>query len=91
MRSDPKSLERQYSPPARGVLLFWVSCFLVLLGFYIDHPLGATLLLFIIPVFYGSHEALHDSLIPKGASSRGLHNELALRVHRRGSYIMNEP
>lgn len=70
-----------YSPPLRGVILFWFSCAAVLAGFWAPYPMDVVLLAFIIPVFYGAHEALHDTLIPQTGTlsrNRRIHNDLAL-------------
>ena len=71
------------SAPPVGLVVFWGSCALVMLGFWVTHPLSALLLAFIVPVFYGAHEALHDTLIPQrgdASVARNAHNTLALFV-----------
>ncbi len=52
-------------------------------AFCLAHPLSYVLLVFVIPVFYGAHEALHDTLVPRTgfmARTRSVHNELAALV-----------
>src|SRR6476620_6170338 len=69
--------------PAYGIAVFWISCAFVLLGFRIPGVLGAALLMFMIPVFFGAHEALHDTLIPMAgwaAVGRSTHNHVACIV-----------
>src|SRR5437867_3169130 len=71
------------SAPASGVVIFWASCVAVLSGFLIHHPISFFSFVFIIPLLYGSHEALHDTLIPReGFSSvgRSVHNGFALVI-----------
>ena len=74
---------KSYSSPLWSVLFFWFSCAVVIAGFFIHHPISYLLLMFIWPVYHGTHEALHDTLIPQiGITSkwRSAHNSLALLV-----------
>jgi fatty acid desaturase len=81
--STNKRLEN-LSPHLSGVVLFWMSCLCVLLGFWVDNVIMSVFLLsFCIPVFYGTHEAVHETLIPRrGLLSfrRGAHNTVALMI-----------
>lgn len=83
MASSARFREVNLSPPPGGVFLFWGLVASVLLGFALPGPLGYVLLTAAIPVIYASHEALHETLIPRqGPLSRGrtVHNELALTI-----------
>ncbi len=54
------------APPWSGVILFFTSVIALLVGFLIPAVVGLPLsILAIVPVIYGSHEALHETLIPR--------------------------
>lgn len=77
---SPESLSRYRSAPAYAVTVFWTCAALFSLAWFVDNPWSYLLLLFILPVFYGTHEVVHDTLLPRlGPLSRGrkLHNEIA--------------
>ena len=78
-------LKKQFeSPPIYGVIFFWISCVCVILGFWVSQPvISAILLAFNLSILYSSHEALHDTLLPrhgKGATLRNFHSGLALTI-----------
>jgi len=76
-----RELTKDLSAPWYSAAFFWGSMALLCLGFLLDGPASYGLLVFVIPVFYGVHEAIHDTLVPRrGVLARGhsIHNTLAL-------------
>lgn len=70
----------QLTAPLRGPIVFWLSFALVILGFAFDGITSYALLLFVVPIFFGSHEALHGTLClsrTRNAASRRC-NDIAL-------------
>lgn len=78
---ENQGLTKDLSPPWYSVSFFWASMALLYLGFVLNGPASYGLLVFVIPVFYGAHEAIHDTLVPRRgvlARGRSIHNTLAL-------------
>jgi fatty acid desaturase len=74
---------QQLESPVSGPIIFWVSCILLTASLVIKHPTSMLLSVFIIPVIFGTHEAIHDTLIPKSgllSNGRRFHNFLALLI-----------
>jgi fatty acid desaturase len=65
-----------------ALILYWCSVLLVIAAFVIKSEWAIFLFIFIIPIFYGTHEAIHDHLVPgrKESFVRAIHNEFALLI-----------
>lgn len=74
-------LDKYRSAPPYAIAVFWVSFCVVVAGFFAK-GIGSYFLLFaVIPLFYGTHEAVHDTLIPREglvSRNRKWHNEIVL-------------
>jgi len=65
-----------------GILIFWTCIGLVSLGFLIHSYWSCLLFIFILPVLFGTHEAIHENIIPNRERSimKRIHNDLVLLV-----------
>lgn len=73
-----------------GLFIFWGSIILVSLGFYLKSPWSYTLFVFILPIMFGTHEAIHENFLPNSNQNtfKRIHNDIILLVG--GSFqIMN--
>ena len=73
----------KFTPKISGLILFAISISAITLSFLITHPLSYILWSFIIPIFYGTHAAVHSTLIPIGLirkSRYGKVNEILMGI-----------
>lgn len=65
-----------------SLIIFWCCIFLVSLGFCLHSYWSCLLFVFILPVMFGTHEAIHENIIPnsEGNTLKRIHNDLVLLI-----------
>lgn len=65
-----------------SLIIFWCCILLLGLGFYINSYWSCLLFVFILPVMFGTHEAIHENIIPnrEGNILKKIHNDIALLI-----------
>lgn len=65
-----------------GVLIFWICIMLVSFGFLLESYWSCLLFLFILPIMFGTHEAIHENIIPHngGDKIKRINNDLTLLI-----------
>lgn len=63
-----------------ALMIFWASLILIALGFIIQSYWACFLFLFILPIIFGNHEAIHENILPNKENNKikRIHNELIL-------------